>query len=451
MQAAPILQACEKRQFVKNATHPSLLVLRSPILWGGLASAAFYGLIHQGVIQHPLIERYFASHPVEYVTAGLFFVGLAMLALRGLDWLSQYPLLGHALLGSPNEERDAVKAAELLLARLDRVPEVHQGDVLVRRLRDVLKHVRARASADAVDEQLAQLDDTEADRTHQSYALFRVIVWAIPILGFLGTVIGITHALGNLAPDQLENSLPSVMEGLGVAFDTTALALALTMVLMFSQFVVARAEDTMLRRVDEQAREELEGRFDVTDSSHNDWLPIIRPMTDALVRVTERLVEQQAALWRESMDAAAGRWTGMADEAGRRLREALDASLVEGLKAHGREMRTTQQAVAEQFRKHWDQVQQTHVQGTHTLASLQASLTHQAEVLERAVAAVGEVTTMEKALNRNLSALRGAQYFEKTMLSLAAAIPLISARLGELPDSVPAVELEPETHASKAA
>ncbi len=420
-------------------------------MWGMLATAGFYGMVHGGVIDHPLVQRYFASHPVEYVAAGMFFVGLAMLALRGMDVLAQYPLLGHMVLGAPTEQCDAAKAADLLLGRLERVPEAHGNDALVRRVRDALKHVRARKSAETLDEQLGQMADDEADRTHQGYSLFRILVWAIPILGFLGTVIGITHALANLAPDRLEDSLPSVMDGLGVAFDTTALALALTIVLMFAQFLISRAEDALLQRVDEQAREELEGRFEVADSGRNDWLPAVRPMTDALVHVTERLIERQAAVWRESIDAAAERWTGMADQAGRRLREALDAALVEGLKGYGREMRAAHKEIAEQQRRHWDQVEQAQVQSTHALASLQASLAHQAEILERAVAAAGEVTSLESALNRNLGALRGAQNFEKTVLSLAAAIPLISARLGDLPDSGTVVDLQPETHASKAA
>ncbi len=436
---------------MNNAPHPFLSVFRSPIVWGMLAAAGFYGLIHGGVIDHPLLYRYFASHPVEYVAAGMFFIGLAMLALRGIDVVAQYPLLGHKLLGIPTEERDAVPAAGLLLDRLDRVPDAHRRDALVRRLRDALKHVRARGSADALDEQLAQLADAEADRTHQSYALFRVIVWAIPILGFLGTVIGITHALANLAPDRLEDSLPSVMAGLGVAFDTTALALALTIVLMFAQFLIGRAEDVLMRRVDEQAREELEGRFEAAASSPGDWLPLIRPMTDAVIGVTERLVERQAAVWRTSIDAAAERWTGMAEEAGCRLREALDAALVDGLKAHGRELREAQQALAEQQRGHWERVEQAQVQGTHAMASLQASLAQQAEALDRAVAAVGEVTSLENALNRNLGALRGSHNFEKTVLSLAAAIPLLAARLGEPPEAGAVVQLEPDTHATKAA
>ncbi|MEI2659369.1 MAG: MotA/TolQ/ExbB proton channel family protein [Bifidobacterium adolescentis] len=52
--------------------------------------------------------------------------------------------------------------------------------------------------------------------------LIRTITWAVPILGFLGTVIGITMAIANITPDQLESSLGEVTAGLAVAFDTTA-------------------------------------------------------------------------------------------------------------------------------------------------------------------------------------------------------------------------------------
>ena len=54
----------------------------------------------------------------------------------------------------------------------------------------------------------------------------RLIVWAIPILGFLGTVIGITMALNAIDPKAVEESMMQVTTGLGVKFDTTALALA---------------------------------------------------------------------------------------------------------------------------------------------------------------------------------------------------------------------------------
>ncbi len=58
-----------------------------------------------------------------------------------------------------------------------------------------LQHVRRHGSAETLDDELKYLSDIDAGRLHTGYGLFRVIVWAIPILGFLGTVIGITMAL----------------------------------------------------------------------------------------------------------------------------------------------------------------------------------------------------------------------------------------------------------------
>ena len=64
---------------------------------------------------------------------------------------------------------------------------------------------------------------------------------------------------------------------------------------------------------------------------------------------------------------------------------------------------------------------------------MQETITHQVEVIEQTVAAVGEVSRLEDALNRNLSTLAGAKHFEQTVMSLAAAINLLNARLAEIP------------------
>jgi len=58
---------------VTQSTHFPQAAARSPVLWGGTAAAGFYGLIHSGVIDHALVTRYCASHPVEYITTTMFF------------------------------------------------------------------------------------------------------------------------------------------------------------------------------------------------------------------------------------------------------------------------------------------------------------------------------------------------------------------------------------------
>ena len=83
-------------------------------------------------------------------------------------------------------------------ARLDELPGGQQNDYLVRRLRAALNYVRFRGNAEALDDELKYLADMDAARIQAGFGLFRVIIWAIPILGFLGTVIGITMALNGI-------------------------------------------------------------------------------------------------------------------------------------------------------------------------------------------------------------------------------------------------------------
>jgi hypothetical protein len=438
--------------------------IKSPILWGVLASAAVYGLIDADVLAGPFVRRYFASHPVEYVETTMFFIGLAVMALKVVEMLAQYAALSKPVLGPisrTGRPTNATKASlrcpsvpgdcRAMLDRLAGLPPGRQNDYLVRRLREALEHVRRRGSADSLDEHLAYLADLDAARQHSSFALVRVIIWAIPILGFLGTVIGITLAIANLAPDALENSLPEVTAGLGVAFDTTALALGLSIVLMFAQFVTDRAEGALLARVDERAAAELEGCFERLPAGPDGQLAAVRRMAETVVESTEQLVRRQIELWQASMEAASARYSAMAEAAGKQLQTALTGALSEGLRIHGQQLAAIEQSSAEENRRHWDRVQRTQVQSTQAMASLQAALAAQADVLRRAVAAAGEVARLEDVLNRNLGTLAGAKHFEQTVMSLAAAIHLLNARLAETPDHVPPVRLETKRGETQAA
>lgn len=98
--------------------------------------------------------------------------------------------------------------------------------------------------------------DTEAyDIAHQtSYSLPRILVWAIPVLGFIGTVIGIGDAVGGFQSflskvddvDVLREGLVKVTTGLGTAFDTTFLALIVSLIVMLPLAYLERQEQNLL-------------------------------------------------------------------------------------------------------------------------------------------------------------------------------------------------------------
>jgi hypothetical protein len=233
----------------------------------------------------------------------------------------------------------------------------------------------------------------------------------------------------------------SVTTGLGVKFDTTALALGMSMLLMFIHFFVDRAENSLLEIVDRKVEADLMGRFRELPAGADGQIVAVRRMAEVMVQAAELLVQRQTELWQASMDAAAQRWSNLADAAGEQVRKAMTEALAESLKAHAQQLAATEQAAAEQNRRHWAGVQQALGQNLQSLASIQSGLTQQAEVLGRAIEASGDVTRLQDVLNRNLASLAGARHFEQTVHGLAAAIHLLNARLSESPATA-TVQLE---------
>ena len=376
-------------------------LFKSPLVWGALGSVGFYGLLDAGLLGRQFLQRYCGGHPVEYVETSLFFVGLAALAIRALEVAGQRKHLGEAVLGPIPRGGQTPADCPALEDRLAALPASRQNDCLVRRLRDGLSYVARRDSSRLLDEHLRHLADADADRAQSGYGLVRLIVWAIPILGFLGTVIGITMAVANLKISALEESMVNMLPGLAVAFDTTALALALSMVLMFVQFYVDRAEGRLLDEVSRQAEAELAGRFCEAPATPDGQLAAMRRMSDTLVAALDQLVRRQTELWGASMQSAQERWAGLADSAGKQLQASLAGALAQTARTHAQQMAAAEEAAAERSRRHWAEVQQSLARVAEALAATQQALVHKAEVLGRAVEGTAYVARLEETLNRN--------------------------------------------------
>lgn len=386
-------------------------ITKSPFLWGMLGAAGFYALVlpKNGPLHLEKVIRYFALHPVEYMLTVMFAIGLAALIIKVLDVLAQRVGLRDSLLDSIPRSPQPLDECNAMLTRLERLPGRRQSEYYIRRLHAALQHVRQRGSADTLDDELKYLSDLDASRLHGGYGLFRAILWAIPILGFLGTVIGITMALNSIDLQSPDKSMADLLGGLGLKFDTTALALAMSMVLVFVHFSVEHAEMGLLDQVDQRVQEELGGRFATIamPAGGDGQLVVMQRMAEAMQQTTDVLVKRQAELWQASVESAAQGWAKMAETSSKQVGTAMSDAVGE--------------------------------------------LTQRAEVLERAVAAAGEVTRLEDALNRNLAALAGAKHFEQTVLSLAAAVNMLSARLAESPSTGAPIKLEPSRRAAHAA
>ncbi|MGW8255925.1 MAG: MotA/TolQ/ExbB proton channel family protein [Thermoguttaceae bacterium] len=425
-------------------------IFRSPVIWGTLGAIGFYSLIFGGPLDIELVRRYFTGHPVEYMETVMFSIGLAALILHAFDILGQRAGLKSSPLGPRSNTPEGIEACNGLLLQLDDLPRRRSNEFFVCRLRDAFEHVRNWGTTDKLYEQMKYISEMDAGRLHAALALFRVILWAIPILGFLGTVVGITMALNAVDLKSPDQSMLKVLNGLGLKFDTTALALTLSMALMFVYFFVDRLSNGFLEQLDRRVEEELAGRISGLSAPADGQSLAMRRMAETMIQASERLVQRQAEIWQGSLQTASAHWTQMAKSNGEQVRRSLSAALDESLKNLARNLTAAEGAFIQSTRQHCENIVQTQTQGSRELAVLQTAVTRQTEVLQQTFSAMGEVARLEDALNRNLGALAGAKHFEQTVMSLAAAINLLNARLAEMPAQAP-IKLDPSRRAASQA
>jgi biopolymer transport protein ExbB/TolQ len=408
-----------------------------PLLLGGGLCGAFFALLFQGPLNTPLMIRYFAGHPINMTTTVLFFVGLAALLIKLVDVGREYALLGHVQLPEPPAGGQRVNQTGELLDFLASLPDRAQKSYLGQRLTRLLETIERKGNTDGLGDEVKYLADMDAIRQQDSYALIRIVIWAAPMLGFLGTVVGITDALGDLGNEFATNkdtanniagAMNGLLSGLYVAFDTTAQALLLSMILMFIQFLCDRMESQLLSTIDTIANEEMVGRFQELGGASDPHLTSIQRMIEGVVRATELLVDRQAALWQRSLSTAEQQWQQTLAQSGEQLQTALTTSLQRSLHEHAEALARVEQQSTESLAARWDRWQAALGDNTQALIDQQSEMMRQGQSLSEAVKATGEVIQLEQALNANLSSLAGAKHFEEMVASLAAAVNLLSAK-----------------------
>ena len=99
------------------------------------------------------------------------------------------------------------------------------------------------------------------------YNALRFLVWLLPTLGFIGTVLGISLALdsaGNVTfndTEKMQEMMPRLTSSLGVAFYTTLLALLQSAVLVFALHLTQAREERALNRAGQYCLDNLINRL----------------------------------------------------------------------------------------------------------------------------------------------------------------------------------------------
>nr|WP_201723829.1 MotA/TolQ/ExbB proton channel family protein [Rhodopirellula sp. SM50] len=162
-----------------------------------------------------------------------------------------------------------------VLHRLYEVCDDPKRFVLLHRIEVGLSNARNLSRVVDLGEILRTQSEHDESVMETSFNLIRGLVWAIPILGFIGTVSGLSIAIGGFGrvlsqtedPSKLIGALQGVTGGLATAFETTLLALMAALLVQMTMTFQKKQEEEFLDECTEYCQREVLSRIAHTDAS----------------------------------------------------------------------------------------------------------------------------------------------------------------------------------------
>ncbi len=197
----------------------------------------------------------------QYVTTLLMFWCLGILILKSMNIRKQRrAMLIQALPTDIGEEIDTSNLKEFH-EHIINFPVLLRNTYIVNRVRKALEFFYVRQNNADVAQMITAQSEVDAAKVSGSYSMVKVFLWAIPIMGFIGTVLGIGAAIGGFGAvfaasdggdmSEITDPLLTVLGSMGVAFDTTLLALVFSILLSFPAAGLQNEEDDLVTDVDE--------------------------------------------------------------------------------------------------------------------------------------------------------------------------------------------------------
>ena len=216
-----------------------------PLVIAVLIFVLIDSLERQSDLRSFLLSGWYVQAPNTW----LFLIGIWLWAEKAIPILKSRQLLKHVKIEANYSEKHVQQL-------LENVPPGWPKYLTVKRLVRLLEEVKAGQDPRVLNELLSREDLRWVERGHLMVDSLKGV---IPIIGFLGTVLGLS--LGMLTfpdvadPEKLRTALSEFSGSLSLAFNTTLLALLYTIILLLLTMVSRESERTFLERLDTVAYE----------------------------------------------------------------------------------------------------------------------------------------------------------------------------------------------------
>jgi len=238
-------------------------------------SALLGGLVFVGVMSVLLTDGFFADflldrqsrfpYPftIQNIMWLVFFIGAGELLVRQLETNQEIQQIHKGLL--PEDETTLLRKQDLVeLYKRMRRTMAGRTHFLQRLMARCIQQFQISGDIDKANNLFNSSLELFQHEIELKYNALRYVVWLIPTLGFIGTVVGIALALsdaGAVENYQDPTLLKQLTQSLGVAFYTTLLALLQSAVLMFVLHIIQGREEAALNRIGQYCLDNLINRL----------------------------------------------------------------------------------------------------------------------------------------------------------------------------------------------
>lgn len=242
----------EQRLYFSGGKHTRVNAVLTFILALAL-TVTFYALLmpFDGT---PFADMFTKRSWVQYATVFLSSWAVMILLIKSRKIAFQRLALEYAI--APRDADFVLSAANVdtVLDRMYEIVDEPKHFVVYNRIIVALANLRNLGRVGDVGEILKSQAESDEGASETSYSLVSGFIWAIPVLGFIGTVLGLSDAIGEFSTvlqhsediSQLKNSLQNVTGGLSTAFETTLVALVAALAIQLWLTFLKKSEQEFL-------------------------------------------------------------------------------------------------------------------------------------------------------------------------------------------------------------
>lgn len=222
----------------------------------------------------PLHEEYVAQMFTErgrvpYAIVFFFFWAMAILVLKSLKLKLQRKTLRLPILPENSEFVLSPTTVGEVTKKIHQVVDEPRQFILLNRIEIALSNLKNLGRVADLDEILRSQGEQDESTVETSYSIINGFVWAIPVLGFIGTVEGLSISIGGFGDvlatteqlSEIKSSLQGVTSGLAIAFETTLQGLVAALIVQLFLNQTKKQEEEFLDDCAEYCIRNIVGRL----------------------------------------------------------------------------------------------------------------------------------------------------------------------------------------------